>query len=162
MAAINFARQQPGIKSIGLHGISAGAATICYAVPQIDSPKFIVLESCYDRMVNAYLNRIKTRFNLPEFIFYPVEFFAQKKFDNNFYRMNPIEYVSQIECPVFIIAGAEEERVRPEETQSIYLQIKSPKMLWLVDGLKHVDFFDVKPYEYEQKSDQFLTQFLLR
>lgn len=159
IAAINYVRKQPGIKLIGLHGISAGAATICYALPQIDSPDFIVLESCYDQMVHAYSNRINLRFNLPKFLFYPVEFFAQKKFKNNFYRMNPIEYVNRINCPTFIIAGAEEKSVRSDETLAIFQQIKSSKMLWLVDSLEHVDFFNVKPYEYEQKLDQFLIQF---
>ncbi len=158
MAAVNFARQQPDIKSISLHGISAGAATICYALPQLDTIRFIVLESCYDRMVNAYHNRIEMRFKLPEILFYPVEFFAQRKFDYNFYRMNPIEYVDQIKCPTFVIAGAAEKRVQPEETLAIYQQIKSSKRLWLVDGLEHVDFFYVKPSEYERKLVKFLSE----
>jgi alpha/beta superfamily hydrolase len=159
MAAVNFVRQQPGIKSISLHGISAGAATICYALPRLDSLKFIVLESCYDRMAHAYLNRINMRFNLPAIIFYPVEFFAQRKFDNHFYQMNPIDYVNRIKCPVFVIAGGAEKRVQPAETLAIYQQIKSPKMIWLVDGLEHVDFFNVKPIEFEWKLSAFLTEF---
>ncbi|MBN2088385.1 prolyl oligopeptidase family serine peptidase [candidate division KSB1 bacterium] len=159
IAAVNYARHQPDIKSISLHGISAGAATICYALPRLDAIRFIVLESCYDRMVQAYLNRIEMRFKFPGIIFYPVEFFVQRKFEHNFYRMNPIEYVDQIECPTFVIAGAAEKRVRPAETQAIFQQIKSPKMLWLVDGLEHVDFFHVKPFEYERKLKQFLIEF---
>lgn len=150
---------QKGIRQIGLHGISAGAATICYALPELDALHFVVLESCYDQMAHAIRNRIRARFGLPVPFFWPVIIFAQLKFNFQLYALNPIDYVSQLRCPVFLIAGAADPSVLPGETLALYQRIPQPKALWLTP-YGHDDFFRKAPQTYKKKLNSFLENYL--
>ena len=158
LAAVDYLKTKKQVKKIALHGLSAGAAAICYALPELDSLHFIVLESCYDKMEHAFQNRVKQQFGLSKDFFYPVEFFAQRTFKNNFYKLNPIDYVAGIRCPVFILSGAEEYRVQKQETQALFDRVQAPKRLWLVKGLGHTNFHRHQPVEYERQLTQFLQE----
>jgi len=156
-----FFLKQKGIHQIGLHGISVGAATICYALPELDALHFVVLESCYDQMAHAIRNRIRARFGLPVSFFWPVIIFAQLKFNFQLYAMNPIDYVSQLRCPVLLIAGAADPSVLPGETLALFQRIPQPKELWLTP-YGHDDFYAQTPQTYNKKLNSFLEKHLLK
>lgn len=160
LAAYEFLQHQ-GFEEIGLHGISVGAATICYALPDLASVHFVVLESCYDKMTNAVQNRIQARFGLPEFFFLPIITSAQMKFDFQFYEMNPIDYLHDLKSPVLLIAGNEDPSVLATETMALFRSLPREKQLWMVAGCGHDDFYREKPREYKMHLNSFLKEFHL-
>ena len=62
----DFLRAQ-GYRYVGAHGISLGAATICYSLKEVSDLAFVVLESSYDTMQHAFYNRVEL-YNVPRFL----------------------------------------------------------------------------------------------
>ncbi|MCI0515582.1 prolyl oligopeptidase family serine peptidase [candidate division KSB1 bacterium] len=156
LAALQYLRREKQIGVIGLHGISAGAATISFAAPQLDQIAFIVLESCYDSMSHAFQHRVETRGGVLAPCFVPVKWFAQLKFHGDFENMNPVDYVHFFKCPVLVMAGTADYRVPTSDTQALFDRIKSRKQLWWFQGLGHVDFYAQRPVEFEIQLINFL------
>lgn len=155
IACYNFLRSQ-GIKKIAAHGCSLGAATITYALPEINDLDFIVLESCYDNLDNAFNNRIQ-KFALPEFVYLPIRFWITQITSLKPEEMQPATFIRHASSPVLIIAGDAEEQLRLSETEKIFINCPSPeKFLHIFKGGKHEDFSVRFKEELEQTLDGFL------
>jgi alpha-beta hydrolase superfamily lysophospholipase len=156
LAAIQYLQGEKKLEVIGLHGISAGAATISFAAPQMDCIAFIVLESCYDSMPHAFQHRVEQRGGKLAPLFVPIKWFAQLKFHGNFYKMNPVDYVHHFKCPVLVMAGTDDYRVPTQDTYALFNRIPSRKQIWLFEGLRHVDFYARQPAAFETQLINFL------
>lgn len=156
LAALQYLRREKQIEVIALHGISAGAATICFAAPQLDPIAFIVLESGYDSMEHAFQHRVERRGGVLAPCFAPVKWFAQLKFRGDFAKMNPVEFVHHFKCPVLVLAGTADDRVPTRDTYALFQRIQSQKQIWLFQGLGHVDFYAQQPVEFETQLINFL------
>lgn len=156
LAACYSFLQEKGYREIGANGISLGAATICYALPELPDISFIVLESSYDTIANAVANRL-AMFHTPHFIAWPyyvgLSFFT----GTPAWRLRPLDFVGQCKAPAFIMAGDAEPELKMEETQSIFDRCASPlKELHFFKEGRHQDFLSKYPDEYRDVMRRFL------
>ena len=60
--------------------------------------------------------------------------------------------------PVLIIQGSKDEQVSIEDAKKIYRNTKEPKYLWIVEGAKHTDSYNLNSTEYEKRIVVFFNE----
>lgn len=132
--------QRLGYKKIGAHGISLGAATICYAAKDLPELDFAVLESSYDTIDHALNNRLALH-NIPRFLAWPTKWFAAWRLGVNPHDMRPVDFVSQCKAPTLVMGGDSEGFLKVSETKSIYEHSAAQvKRLHIFKGGRHETF----------------------
>jgi uncharacterized protein len=71
--------------------------------------------------------------------------------------LRPIDRISQVRCPVFVISGAEDQHTTPAQIRALFAKAPDPKRLWLVPGAAHVDLDRFAGAEYERRVLGFLS-----
>jgi uncharacterized protein len=138
-ACYDFLKREK-IEKIAVHGCSLGAATITYSLKDIHDYYFIVLESCYDNIDQAFENRV-AKFHLPGFLYSPVRFFIEKEMGAKTGDLKPEEFIKLASAPVFIMAGDAEVQVKASETRKLFNNCGSKeKLLYFFKNGKHEDF----------------------
>lgn len=138
-AAYRFVREK-GYERAGAHGISLGAATIAFSFQEIEDYDFVVLESSYDTLDNAYRNRL-AMFNVPHFITYPLRWFVEYRLGVSPDVVNPMDYLARCQAPALIMAGDSEIELKLKETEALYAACASEdKRLHIFEGGKHENF----------------------
>ena len=74
--------------------------------------------------------------------------------------LKPINQLKNINTPIFIIAGTDDQHTTVSETKRMYDAALEPKKLWLIEGAKHQNLHQYAPREYQQKVLQFFNQYL--
>jgi uncharacterized protein len=74
--------------------------------------------------------------------------------------LRPIDHISRVRCPVFVISGTADDRTTPAQTQALFAKAPDPKRLWLVPGAGHVDLDRFAGAEYERRVLEFLADAL--
>ncbi len=138
-----------GYTHIGVHGHSLGAATICFALPEMPDVAFIVLESSYDTLGNAVRNRL-AMFHTPPFIGYPFYVLFGLTVGAPPWRIRPLDYMPYATAPTLIMAGDSEPEVKVSETQALYDRCGADvKRLHFFAGAGHQNFMRRYTEEYE-------------
>lgn len=136
-----------GYRHIGAHGTSLGAATICFAAPELPELSFAVLESSYDTINHALDNRLDM-YNVPHFLAWPVKMFATLRLGAGPRQIRPIDYIARFTAPTLIIGGDSERVLRLAETEALYQHCSSPlKKIHIFKGGRHETF--VRRYKEE-------------
>jgi uncharacterized protein len=157
LAACYAFLKMKGYDKIAVHGVSLGAATIAYSFNDKPQYDFVVMESSYDNIDNAFRNRIKRM--LPKFMLWPAYFFTEWRIGAGSEDLCPAECVKQCTAPVLYMAGDEEEQVRLEETKEIFANIGSDdKELFIFKGGKHQDFLRGFEKDYTSTLNKFLDR----
>ena len=65
--------------------------------------------------------------------------------------LRPIDHVGRISAPKLFIVGAEDQHTTLEESRQMFNAASEPKELWVVDGAKHVDLYQVTKEAYERR-----------
>lgn len=138
-----------GFENIGVNGCSLGAATITYSFDSIVDYKFVVLESPYDNIDNAFANRtFNSGFN--RILFWPLYYFTEKKTGANADDLSPLNHVAKFKGPLLYFAGDKEKAIPLEETQNIYSAAGSlKKTIKIFSGAGHIDFLKYDPVNYK-------------
>jgi pimeloyl-ACP methyl ester carboxylesterase len=74
----------------------------------------------------------------------PAGWFFDDDFDN-------LEAIPNIQSPILLIHGAEDDFVDPWYSQMLYDLAPDPKDLWFPEGVGHADLHEVKPDEYRDR-----------
>lgn len=147
-----------GYKIIGVHGCSLGAATITYSLQDLTDYDFIILESCYDNLENAFYNRV-SKYPLPEFAFYPIHFFINRILSSDIQELKPEEFIKRTKSPILIMAGDSESQLKLSETKKLYRNCtSSQKSLFIFKGGKHEDFKSRFKNEYDVVFTDFINK----
>lgn len=155
IACYQFLREK-GHGYIGADGISLGAATICFALPELPDISFVVLESSYDTLANAVRNRL-AMFYTPHFIAYP--FYVGLAFTIGAppWRMRPVDFLEHCQAPALIMAGDSEPEIKVSETQSLFDRCASSnKQIHFFAGARHENFLRRYREEYISLMQDFL------
>ncbi len=147
-------------EKIAVIGVSLGGAASLLGDSPIKADA-VILEGVYATVEEAILNRLTIRFGWIGRFGAPL-LLHQIPFHLNISgrQLRPVESVKKLSSPVFIIGGALDRRTVPEETIRIYEAAPEPKEIWLVEGAKHVDFFDYGGDKYKKKISVFLEKYL--
>ena len=159
-AAIAYLRRAlPGHK-IGVIGVSLGAASVVLSNPR-QSIDALVLESMYPTIEAAVANRLAARAGTPGTWLAPL--LVQQipwRTDVQVASLRPIEAMTSLKSPVFVIGGNVDVQTPPGETRKIFAAANQPKQLWIVGGAAHVDLHHYAGGEYERQVAAFLAAYL--
>jgi pimeloyl-ACP methyl ester carboxylesterase len=156
-AAVKFLKGR-GNSKIGCIGISQGGATILLAAGKVKNDvSCVVSESTYSTIPDAVNNRFAAYLKIPGKAFgYFIIRFAELILNLNAEEMKPAEKVRELNCPVLIAGGQNDNRTLQENTMAIYNNANEPKELWLIEGAGHEDLFMHQGSEYERRVLEFL------
>lgn len=148
--------KEMGVHKIAADGQSLGAATIVYSFLETDQLDFIILESCYDNITQAFKNRVQ-KYHLPYFFFKPTVFFTEQIIGEAQSSLTPDKLIPNIKCPTLILAGDQEDQIPTSETRKLYQNCGAEnKQLHLFKGGKHEDLYNKFPIEYERVVTNFI------
>ncbi len=162
--AFNFLRLLPveGKVRIGIDGRSMGAAAAAYAVGngEID-PDWMILESCYDNIRHALLNRLELRLgrSLAPIMAWPVELVVEQLVRLRTEDLDPAKALENSRCPVLILAGDSERVLKIAEIDYLYGSIPEPKRLAIFPGGGHEDLLTHDPKRFIRVVESFLRDF---
>ncbi len=158
-AAVEFARREHPDEPIGVIGVSLGGAAALLASPLgIDA---LVLESVYPNIHNAIHNRVSAILGPLSSI--PASLLLiqlEPRLGVSPTELCPIDHMPDIDCPVFVASGTEDQHTTESETQAMFSAAQAPKHLWLVDRAAHVDLLRIDPIQYQQQIVGFLDRHL--
>lgn len=161
-AALDFVhRELPG-QPVAAVGSSLGGAAAVLADPPLDLDA-LVLESVYPTIEEATRNRLRIRLGplgppLAPLLLAQLE----PRLGISPTALRPIDRISRVRCPVFVISGTADEHTTPAQTQALFARAPDPKRLWLVPGAAHVDLDRFAGAEYERRVLGFLSDSLPR
>jgi uncharacterized protein len=163
-AAIEFIRSVNPVQpvEIGIDGISMGAAATAFAVAyESINPDWIILESCYDNISRALINRLEERFSRPfvPIIAQSLEFAGKHVFQLPMKDLNPTKALEKMHCPVLVLAGDSEKVLKSAEVERLYQAIPEPKRLVFFPGAAHEDLLVFDPRRYIGAATDFLNEF---
>jgi len=163
-AGIDFIRSlHPGQPvEIGIDGISMGAAAAAYAVAyESINPDWVILESCYDNIRRALMNRLELHFFslFVPLIAWPLEFVAQHLFRLRVEDLDAAKALEKIRCPVLLLAGDSEKVLKTADVEYIYGCIPEPKRLVFFPGAAHEDLLIHDPRRFVKAVGGFLRDF---
>lgn len=147
---------------IGIDGISMGAAAAVYAVAHESiRPDWMILESCYDNIRQALVNRLELHVVRPfvPIIAWPLEFVGEHLFRLRLEELDVVRALTRIQCPVLVLAGDAEKVLKTAEVELMYSSIPEPKRLILFPGAGHEDLLVRDPRRFIKGVGRFLRRF---
>ncbi len=147
---------------IGICGISMGAAAASYAVGAgLIDPEWMILESCYDNIRNAFQNRLAQRIgaSLAPWVAWPVERVVKQLVHLRVEDLDPAKALEKARCPILVMAGDSEKVLKVVEIEYLYGCIPEPKRLALFPGAGHGDLLATDPRRYSRAVGAFLREF---
>lgn len=158
-AAVAFVRKRYPGERIAVIGVSLGGASALLSSPL--GINALILEAVYPTIEEAVHNRVAAK--LGPLAAIPTEILLiQLKLRLGISRadLRPIDFISKVECPVFIISGLEDLHTTAQETKRMYEQAMQPKELWLIGGAAHQDLHRLTPDLYKEKVLAFLDRYM--
>ncbi|HET60129.1 MAG TPA: alpha/beta hydrolase [Chloroflexi bacterium] len=147
---------------IGTHGESLGAAT-CLQHAAIDPRVSFVISDCsFADLADLLYYRLRKEYRLMGWILIPIAS-VFVRFMAGFWlqAISPVKAVQEIEAPLFIIHGAEDEYIPPSHAERIFAsKKKGVKKLWLALHSDHAESQPVNPTLYDQKIGEFLSDIM--
>jgi pimeloyl-ACP methyl ester carboxylesterase len=158
-AAAKYVREHWPDQPVVLFGQSMGAAAIMRATGVLGvEADAVILECPFDRMLSAVRARFRA-FGVASFPFAEsLVFWGGAQHGFNAFRHNPVDYARGICCPVLLMQGLKDGRIRPEQTREIYAQLPGEKELHFFEGLGHHSYVSRRPGEWEEQVGGFLRQ----
>ena len=158
-AAVAFARNEHPGEPVAVIGVSLGGAAAVLGSPlDIDA---LVIESVYPNVSDAIGNRVSAI--LGPFAAIPTALLTvqlKPRLGISPSQLRPIDFMSKLECPVFVLSGTQDVHTTEQETLAMFDTAVEPKELWLVDGAAHVDLQQHVPEEYRKRVLSFLETHL--
>ncbi len=147
---------------IGIDGRSMGAAAAALAVGngEID-PDWMILESCYDNIQNALLNRLQLRIgkSFAPLVAWPVGLLVEQLADLRAEDLDPAKALEKARCPVLVLAGDSEKVLKIAEIEYLYGCVPEPKRLAIFPGAGHDDLLAYDPRRFIRVVDGFLEDY---
>jgi len=161
-SAVEFLKDRLPGEPIGAIGISLGGAA-CVLVDNPLSINAMVLEAVYPKIEQAIENRLKMRFGaVGSFLTPLLTLQIEPRLGIDLSKLRPIEHITDVETPIFIIAGDSDRRTTLNESRALYEAAPEPKEIWVVNGAAHVDFHRYAKEAYEEKVLRFLDKHMSR
>jgi fermentation-respiration switch protein FrsA (DUF1100 family) len=161
-AAVAYLRGRVPGERIGAIGASlGGAAAVLGNTPlQVDA---LVLEAVYSDIEHAIANRLAIHLGpLGRWLTPLLTLQLRLRLGFGAGALAPVQSAPDLRCPVFVIAGARDQRTTLEETRELFAAVRAPKELWVIPGAGHVDFHHFARREYERRIDGFFLSHLGR
>lgn len=148
--------------SIILHGVSMGAATVMMMSSRKDLPENVkaVVEDCGFTTAEALFSfKLDDLGVPPKKLIKAVNAVNKRRLGFDFYKLNPVECVSNTALPFMFIHGDKDGLVPCFMAQELYNSCSSEiKELLIVEGADHAQSFMVARDTYESRMDEFFEK----
>ena len=140
--------------------MGAAAAALAVRHGEIE-PDWMILESCYDNIQNALLNRLELRLgkSLAPLVAWPVELVVEQLTHLRADDLDPAKALENARCPVLVLAGDSERVLKTAEIEYLYGCIPEPKRLAIFPGGGHEDLLLHDPRRFIRVVDSFLKDY---
>jgi uncharacterized protein len=157
-ACFNWLQQQ-GEKNIILYGASMGAASISRAISKYNLvPQKVILDmpfSSYEQLIQKWFHQSRYPDQPTAKLF---TFWAGVLNRNWLFAMKPVKFVKDIQCPVLLQWGRNDQLVPGDATQKIFFNIASVKKRMVVyEQSGHESFCRKEPALWKQQVASFLS-----
>lgn len=155
--SVGYAKEKFPESKIGVVGCSLGGASALLGSPLgVDA---MVLESVYPTVSEAVYDRIDMRIGPLKHLAAPL-LLAQlpMRLGISIDDLRPIDFMSQVECPVLICAGDQDLHTPMEESQMIFDAANEPKQMLTFSGASHEDLLAYDSDLYRDKVVEFLRK----
>jgi fermentation-respiration switch protein FrsA (DUF1100 family) len=158
IAAVNFIRNAEPASRVAVIGSSLGGVATLLATPPLKLDA-LILEAVYLTIEIATRNRLENYLG-------PLGRFAAPLLLRQLHMrlgisagdLRPIDHITDVGCPVFIMSGEKDRTTRPEDTDTLFSRAQAPKQLWFVPKAGHVDLHRAATPEYEERVVKFLEE----
>lgn len=159
-AALALLEKEFPRERIGVIGTSMGAAAFVLARDR-PTVSAVVLESMYPTIDQALADRLRLHLGPLGPPLAPLfEMLLRPQVGITAADLRPIDRMSGLGAPVFIIAGTRDDHTTPQETRAIFAAAAQPKQLWWIQGAAHVDLYEFAGREYEARILEYFAAYL--
>jgi len=146
-AAVQYVRANSPEQKIAVIGRSLGGASTLFAKVDID---VVVIESVYSSVTEAVHNRIAMRLGPFHRAVAPLLLVQlSPRLGISPGQLRPIDHIGQLQCPVLIAAGDQDQHTTIHETRRLFAAASDPKELVVFKGAAHEDLLGFDPPKYE-------------
>ena len=159
VAAVEYVQRELGKERVVLYGQSMGGAAIFRAVAEKGvKPERIIVEAVFDRMVSTVANRFRSM-GLPAYPGTQLLIFWGSIINGYWgFEHNPVNYAAQVENPVLVLHGTDDERATLEQGQAVFEQIRGEKRFESFEGVGHESYIKADGLKWKEVVAQFLSQ----
>ncbi|TQV78187.1 lysophospholipase [Exilibacterium tricleocarpae] len=159
-AALRYLRARLPDQPLGIVGVSLGGAAVLLGEKPVNADA-LVLEAVYSALDQAVQNRLTIRLGEVGRLLAPLLLWqVEPRLGIAVESLSPVSSISALTAPIMIVAGTEDKRTRPDETEKLFSLAPEPKQLYWVQGARHEDLHQYQPQEYEHKVLAFFDKYL--
>jgi alpha-beta hydrolase superfamily lysophospholipase len=149
VAALRHARQRWPDRPVVLYGLSMGGAAALRAVAEKGAaPDGLVVESCFDTLLNTVRARFRAMGLPPTPAAETLVFWGGVRGGFNAFTHNPVDYAARVSCPTLVLHGAHDQRVSPDEARRIHHALTGPKRLTIYHRAGHQPLAETAPGQW--------------
>ncbi|MGH2355124.1 MAG: alpha/beta hydrolase [Chloroflexota bacterium] len=161
LAAVQFVQQRLGedVPLVTI-GFSMGAAVAIMAAARCPAVRAVIADSPFASLEQVVSRCFRQFFRLPPRLFSrPAIWFAERIAGGRVGSVVPVQAIAAIAPrPLFLIHGADDGIVDPEDGRLLYATAGEPKQFWQVEGCGHVQGRLLYPHEYARRIGDFLDR----
>lgn len=159
-SAVSFLRSRFHCKRIGVIGQSLGGAAALLGDKSLEV-EAIILESVYSAIDTAISNRLRIKLGVVGPSLTPLlTAQIQPRLGINTQDLRPIDKISSIRAPVYIISGGLDQHTTIEDSERLFHAAPPKKEIWIMPGVGHVDLHKASPFDYQMRILQFFGLYL--
>ena len=147
----------PGLRRLGLHGESLGAASTVTALKYRPEADFAVADCGFSDIENV-LRGAYRNYHVPGFFFDLADIGAKVRSGYALREMRPIDALDENRIPVLFIHGADDDFILPENSRRMYERAQGKKAFRLIEGAGHAESILTDPESYREYVKDFLRQ----
>lgn len=154
---VSWLRQREDVKTIGLHGVSMGAATVLQTSPLVDVD-FVIAECPFDDLRHLMRHQLNVLNRMPGDLFLPaIDYFLWSRAGFRMSQVSPREVVANSSVPTLFIHGTHDDFV--PTWMSVEMNAANRQTsIQLIDGAEHTNCILKNRAQYETAVTRFLTQ----
>ena len=160
-----------GTRSIVLHGVSMGAATVMCVGGctesndpgrQIPPTVKCIVEDCgYTSVWDEFQNQLEEQFGVPAFpLMHMASALCKVQLGWSFGEASPLAQVAKCQVPMLFIHGGDDAYVRTEMVHRLYDAKPGEKALWIAPGSAHARSIDDHPEDYAAHVTAFTRKYI--
>jgi pimeloyl-ACP methyl ester carboxylesterase len=158
-AAVRYARGKLSHDNVLLFGRSMGAAAILRAVHAYGiQPDGVMLEAVFDTL----LNTVRHRFRALQVPAFPsaelLVFWGGRQWGFDGFEHNPSAYAASVHCPVLLMHGARDPRVRLTEARRVFEAIPATKEFVTFEQSGHESYLSNNASQWRTAVERFIKR----
>lgn len=159
---IKYLNKQYNASSIGLFGLSMGAATVMMAssLELPDNVKYIIEDSGYTSSRREIEYQLQCVHHIPSFLLIKcLNIYLKKRYNFSLNEGNSLKDVEKTNIPMLFIHGSEDYLVPTKMVYKLYEAKRNNKELLVVEGAGHVSSMRNDYEKYWKKVDEFISKY---